>query len=323
MLALLHVNAATFISVGEGQSKAEAIDNALLRATIGSGNPKTNTKRKVRTKNYKIINIKQKNGIFTAMLQVEGQKPKETDQTKIIAYADTAIKTSTKKQIQKPQTSAVAKPTPQEAPKPSTKKLDKTESLAILTPKIRTPHYIIKGRKISSYLLTNLLPQSLNNELSSIQKYKLVDRQNIKAQKKEAALMQNSQTNQKPSSPTSADLLLITTVEHFGSPAQKSHAAIPKFHTSGYNIDAVITYRLLAVGTNEIKTSNTLNLHLNNIMAASEQEAIQKASEQIAAIIKIELTDGKITLQNEPNSNEKTDQDTITDENGGVRLPFD
>lgn len=166
-------------------------------------------------------------------------------------------------------------------------------SLSIL-PFKADKNIICVGKNISSESLVKQLQNSLNNKVSATKQFNIVDRENLNAYADELSLINDEYTREKEKSRlkniTSADYMLVGTIENFSASTQKTTVEITGESYNASSARLNVSYKLIETATMEVITSSSVSKKFNKEGGFSSCKNVENhLSQQAAAEIVDEM----------------------------------
>ncbi len=287
---LFAVQTITTVQVkGFGVTRGEAIQNALIEALKQTKGVSINSKKafskRIQQKN---VSINQENSRKIAVHSLSQNAVKEATKGLINSYR---ILNAKKDDNREWNVKLLVKILGYKSPGLSTKHRRK---IAIMPFYYSKKTYAINGEEYSGAKVSDMLSQSLTNDFTQSRRFAVVDRTYIRDMSNELGIITSGQTplsqKVKLGKKLSADYILVGTIESVSMDTTSNHNQLLGTDSSKKNAEFIVDYRIIVVGTSQIKWSATTKatIDLSNSRDSTEM-ALTKAVENITHSIADEL----------------------------------
>jgi len=275
----------TIEGVGQGVSRSAAINNALVEA-IGQLNGISISKRVV----VNDASIESSSGDKSSYKysskihkltrgKVDSYKILNVERINDVKYEATVEITKTTKRVRF------------KAPGLNTKHRRK---IAIMPFHVSKSSFIIGDQRYSGSKISDMLSQSITNSITQSRRFAVVDRSYVYDMQKELGIITSGQTsvNQKVKlgQKLSADYLLVGNIRAANMHTATSHNQLLGSDSSSTTAEFIIDYRIIVVGTSQIKWSDTAKAIIDLSSAEGSNEMIiSKAIDKVAESISNKL----------------------------------
>ncbi len=287
---LLAVQTTTTVQVkGFGITRGEAIQNALIEALKQTKGVSIDSKKafskRIQQKN---ISINQKNSRKIAVHSLSQSAVKEATKGLINSYRILDVQKAGNHEWN---VKLLVKILGYKSPGLST---NHRRKIAVMPFYYAKRYFHIAGQQYSGTKISNMLSQSLTNDFTQSRRFAVVDRTYLRDMSKELGIITSGQTplsqRVKLGQKLGADYLLVGTIQAANMHTTNTHNQLLGSNSSQKNAEFIIDYRIIVVGTSQIKWSATKKavIDLSHSQNSTEM-ALTNAIENVAHSIANEL----------------------------------
>jgi len=254
---LFAVQTTTTVQVkGFGVTRNEAIQNALIEALKQTKGVSIDSKKEFSKKlQQQNISINQKNSRKIAVDSLSQSKIKEATKGLINSYRILNVQKASNREWN---VKLLVKILGYKSPGLSTKHRRK---IAVMPFYYAKKHFYIAGQQYSGAKISDMLSQSLTNDFTQSRRFAVVDRTYLRDMSQELGIIASGQTplsqRVKLGQKLGADYLLVGTIQAANMHTTSTHNQLLGSSSAQKSAEFIIDYRIIVVGTSQIKWSAT------------------------------------------------------------------